>query len=94
MECIEIISLETVTGVSEEFYKRLLASVKEKYKDRQLKDINLYQHGTIETDFSIHLRWDLGRVDLMGTEAAQYLVQLLKEYGLVSHSVWVEKVSL
>lgn len=42
-------------------------------------------------DLTIHLCWDNGKAEPWGSKAGLCLAGLLKEFGLVSHSVWVEK---
>ena len=94
MKWIEVISLRSASHNSEEICKEVLASIKECKRDQRLKEMKLYRHGTIEIDISVQLAWESGNVNLMGSEAAQHLIHLLKEYGLVNHSVWIESDSL
>ena len=51
--------------------------------------INVYRHGTIETDVSIHLLYDSKQVDIYGSVLGEQLTSFLKEFGLVNHTVWV-----
>jgi hypothetical protein len=52
--------------------------------------INVYRHGTIETDFSVHLIYDSKQVDIHGSVLGEQLTSFLKEFGLVNHTVWVK----
>jgi hypothetical protein len=51
--------------------------------------INVYRHGTIETDVSIHLLYDSEQADIHGSALGERLASFLKEFGLVNHTVWV-----
>jgi hypothetical protein len=53
-------------------------------------EVRIYRHAKLETDLAVHLHrkateWD-GRASDVGTR----LTALLREYGIVEHSVWVE----
>jgi len=49
-----------------------------------------YSSAAIESDFSIHLTHESGSVEINGSALGWHLVSLLKEFGMVNHSVWVE----
>jgi hypothetical protein len=57
---------------------------------RQQK-IKVYSHITVETDFSIHLYHDSKEADISGSPLGSRLASALKKFGLVNHSVWVER---
>lgn len=50
----------------------------------------IYKLATMETDFSIHLLHNSGNVGHDGSLLGQHLASALKEFGLVSHRVWIE----
>lgn len=53
-------------------------------------DIRIYRHTRLETDLTVHLhRDDTGRSD-QASDVGTFLASLLREYGMVEHSVWVE----
>ena len=54
-------------------------------------EIKMYVHGTIETDMSVNLIYDSENVDTRGSSLGLRLVSTLKKFGLVNHSVWVER---
>jgi hypothetical protein len=91
MNWIEIITLRQSTAEVERPDNNLILSLKEKCGINGLMDVRVYRHESIETDLSIHLLWDLARVNSKGSDEANHIVLLLKEYGLVNHSVWVEE---
>jgi hypothetical protein len=79
MKWLEVIKLRS-TGNDFELLNELLLSF-EKFNQPELVEMKTYDHAALETDLSIHLHWALGL----------RLVQALKEFGWVDHSVWIEK---
>lgn len=55
-----------------------------------LKNIRFFRHPLMESDMAVHLYWDTSKSEPAGSDFGQELIQLLKEYGLVNHSVWIE----
>jgi len=55
-----------------------------------VQTIKLYQN-LQDGDMCIHLSWSSGKAKLQGSETGLFLAHLLKEFGLTSHSVWIEK---
>ena len=53
--------------------------------------IKVYNHLAVETDFSIHLLHDSKEADIGGSPLGLRLASALKEFGLVNHSIWVER---
>jgi len=51
----------------------------------------VYCHATIHNDYAFHLLWDTNRPQLQGSRLGVKLGQVLKGFGLVDHSVWIEK---
>lgn len=94
MRWIEIITLRYFTTAFEKLDKNLIPSLKEKCGNEGLMCVRAYRHQSITTDLSIHLHWESAKANSMGSDEAVHIIQLLKEYGLVNHSVWVEEISL
>jgi hypothetical protein len=55
-----------------------------------MKDIKLYHNAVVDNDMSVHLHWETGNAEPQGSATGLCLVHVLREYGLISHSVWVE----
>jgi hypothetical protein len=91
MAWLEIIDIRSAADKSLQLkteLPKLIDSLQQEYKGDNIK---IYRHLTLETDFSIHIYHN-------GTPAihhihptSQRLISFLKEYGLVSHSFWVEQ---
>ncbi len=56
-----------------------------------LVEMKTYRHAALETDFSVHFQWESDRAEQNGSALGLRLAQALKEFGLVDHSVWIEK---
>ncbi|MCK4446085.1 MAG: hypothetical protein KAW56_03280 [Candidatus Marinimicrobia bacterium] len=86
MKWLEIIELR-FGGNNRERLESQLQTLIDEAKQQAIK---VYSHVTVETDFSIHLRHDSKRADVSGSPLGLRLASVLKEYGLVNHSVWIE----
>lgn len=91
MKWLEIIELRTVGKNRAAMELQLYSLIDEvKHKMRQ-HAIKVYCHISVETDFSIHLYTDSVSADYGGSPLGQRLASALGEFGLVNHSVWIEK---
>jgi hypothetical protein len=89
MRWLEVIKLRSV-GKHSELVKELLLSI-DKFSQSGLVEMKTYHHAALETDLSMHLHWESDRPDQNGSLLGLRLVQALKEFGLVDHSVWIEE---
>ena len=55
-----------------------------------LLDAKVFVHAMIE-DCSLCLLWKTNKLEPQGSSVGLHLSNTLKKYGLVDHSVWVEK---
>lgn len=53
--------------------------------------VEVYTHSTLPTDISIHLHYDSAQVENQGSSLGLRFVSELKAFGVVNHTVWVEK---
>jgi len=51
----------------------------------------LYTRMMLDTDLSIHLFHDSGEADIQGSSLGIRLVSALKSFGLVNHTIWIER---
>ena len=91
MKWLEIIELRSVGKKRTEVELHLKHLIEAMKLETRQQAIKIYGHNTVETDFSIHLHHDSKSAAVNGSALGQRLVSVLKEYGLVSHSVWIEK---
>ncbi|MBN2034783.1 MAG: hypothetical protein JW836_16065 [Deltaproteobacteria bacterium] len=88
MKWIEIIKLRTAGEVPESLKGFLSGLLKN--GSPGLTEARLYRHATCETDWTLHLHWDLEQLEENGTALGLRLLQTLAEFGLVDHSAWIE----
>lgn len=91
MKWIEIIELRSANSTREQLetdLQEFLDLVEEK-KERQT--VKVYSRMMIDTDFSIHLFHDSNKIERCGSPLGLRLVSGLKAYGMVNHTVWIEK---
>jgi len=93
MKWLEIIELRSVGGNRALLESQLQSLVNEVSHKAALQTIKVYGHVGVETDFSVHLMHDSKEADFSWSPLGLRLASMLKEYGLVNHSVWVEKRS-
>ncbi len=91
MKWLEIIEIRSVGKNRTEMELQLKNLIDEVKQETRQQAIKVYSHITVETDFSIHLYNDSKSADISGSPLGQRLVSALREYGLVNHSVWIEK---
>ena len=89
LEIIELRSAGSQRALLESQLQNLINN--EVNQDAKQQTIKVYSHVAVETDFSIHLVHDSHRVNISGSPLGQRLASALKEFGLVNHSVWVER---
>jgi len=52
--------------------------------------IRIYRHKRVQTDLVVHLHREVGDGDAGVSELGNQLASMLRGYGIVEHSVWVE----
>ena len=91
MKWIEIIELRSTSNAWKELETILQEFIKQVEKETEEQTVKLYTRMMIDTDFSIHLFHDSGKIKNSGSPLGLKLVSALKSYGLVSHTIWKEK---
>ncbi|KAA3612011.1 MAG: hypothetical protein D8M58_19890 [Calditrichaeota bacterium] len=91
MNWLEIIELRS-THSNKSFVKlQLNEMVKEVNKKSRTKIIMMYNRLAVDGDFQIHLLHKSKEADINGSPLGAQLVSTLKEYGLINHSVWIQR---
>lgn len=90
MKLLEIIELRPACGNQEMLKSKLECLIKETAQDTKRRNIKIYNHATLDTGFCIHLLYESNQVEREGSAIGIHLASALKEFGLVSHSVWIE----
>lgn len=55
------------------------------------ESVKIYINVRLETDLSIHLLHDSEQVEPRGSDIALQFKEVLKEFGIVNHSIWLEQ---
>lgn len=92
MKWIELITVMSIPDSPLKPDIKLIHRMAETHKEH-LKNIHFFRHSLMESDMAIHLYWNTSKSKPAGSDFGQELIQLLKEYGLVNHSVWNEDLS-
>jgi hypothetical protein len=91
MKWIEIITLRSTSDDLEALDIKSLVVIKGDIRSGKLEQMKIYRRCGMDTDLSVHLRWNTEWVEATGSKIALHLMQLLKENGLVNHSIWREE---
>lgn len=92
MKWIEIVELRTSKASTisiERFLGDWLNKIKKEEKQTRIK---IYKRVFVETDISVHLFYESKSMKTGFSSLGAQLVSELKEFGLVNHSVWLEKL--
>jgi hypothetical protein len=93
---VRILEIIEIRSVRENIFEKInLADLIQSAKtDIKPGEIKLYRHKHIDSDFSLHLFYesdpDMSKLNTFGL----HLSSLLKEWGLINHSVWIEEKSI
>ncbi|MGA3208580.1 MAG: hypothetical protein ABSE05_12250 [Syntrophales bacterium] len=87
MEAIKLRIAEKKPGAVE---REIVKLIKELGDNGNMKDIKLYHDAVVDNDLMVHLYWDTDSAEPQGSATGLCLVHVLRDYGLISHSVWVE----
>ncbi len=91
MKWIEIITLRSPRKIHDSIVSDLLNHTSRNDGNNSLLSMDTYRNAWINTDMSVHLHWKSTSTEQLGSATGLRLARALKEYGLVSHSVWVEE---
>ena len=88
MKWLEIIELRAV-HVDQHALHHRIARLLDKMKDEKV--IRIFINVRVETDWSIHVQHDSEKVETHGSEAGRRLREIVNQFGLVNHSIWIEQ---
>jgi hypothetical protein len=87
IEIIEIRSLSTDNAMLDLNLEGLMA---EPLAEMKPKKIEIYRHGDLATDWSIHLHYVSDSIEVGRSPFGVRFALLMKEFGFVHHSIWKE----
>ncbi len=89
MKWLEVIKLRSA-GKDSRSMDELLLSIR-KFNQAGLVEAKTFRHASLDSDLSIHLHWESERPERNGSPLGLHLARALKEFGLIDHSIWVER---
>jgi hypothetical protein len=89
MKWLEVIKLRSA-GKDCQLIDELLLSVN-KFNQVGLVETKTFRNASLDSDLSIHLHWESERPEPNGSPVGLHLARTLNEFGLIDHSIWVEK---
>lgn len=90
MKIIEEIELRSLTLNRSKLKEKLKSIFKEIISENETRKISWYYRFGIDTDFCIQIIFDTAEHNYELSREALLLVNELKNYGLVNHSIWIE----
>jgi hypothetical protein len=90
MVWVEMIHLRTTVGQIEDATSLLHTAVLQATEEKDLLQSRIYHSASFTTDLALNLVWDSDSVREEGSTAGLCIAGVLKNLGLVDHSVWVE----
>lgn len=90
MKFLEIIKFRT-TRTDREYIKSQLLNHMVRHEESNSEiSVKIYTRDLIDSDFLIQLQYDSDTSGNSGSQLGLCLASALKEFGIVSHSVWIE----
>ncbi|MEJ2656299.1 MAG: hypothetical protein P8012_03775 [Desulfobacterales bacterium] len=91
MKWIEVIEIRSTGDTRKQLEKHIQEIINHAEKKSGQPIIKLYNRMNIVTDLSIHLVHNSSVAKKRGSSLGIRLVSALKSYGLVNHTIWIEK---
>jgi len=88
LEIIEICSVHADRDRLEKQISELCGQVSAASVDVDLK---VYMHGFVAGEFSIHLLQEIRKKSVLKSAIGEQLAAALREFGMVNHSVWIQR---
>ena len=90
MTCLEIIELRTTETDQNALQAYLATWQNEVNAAGKRAVVNVYKRTDLDTDFSIHVRYDAATTETDVRILGEQLSLELRMFGLVNHTVWLE----
>ena len=91
MVWMEMIRLRATEGQTEAALGLLRYSVSNVTKEPGLVQIHVYNSAAFHSDLALSLVWDTHLPHRQGSRTGLTISETLNAFGLVEHSIWVEK---
>ena len=94
MRWMETIKVHSATGKEQVIVDELMALAQQVQKSANgqgLQEAMVFCHASVPGHFALRLFWNTDTPQTRGSMIGLSLTQALKVFGLVDHSVWIEK---
>lgn len=88
IEMIKVSTLGNNSKLSKESVMKIIAAAD---KGKQMHEIRVFRNPPVDNNLLIQIYWNSENVESQGSSTGLCLAHILKELGLTSHSVWLEK---
>jgi hypothetical protein len=88
---VEIINLRAAGGTESVVTAGFLFSLVEGAEAKGLLAVKILTRPVVPTDFSLHLEWEVKRLPSGGSPLGMRFTGILRDYGLINHTVWKEE---
>lgn len=88
---MEMIRLRTIHSRLDNAAGLLFNAMSRASGEAGLVQVRMYNSASYQTDLALSLTWDTNSFQREGSRAALTISEALKTFGLVEHSIWVEK---
>ena len=93
MKWMEIIKIQAAGYDHSSLEGQLTELVSKLANGNGMKEMKLYRNAAVNNDLCIHLYWESPKAQVQGSETGLCILHLLREFGLIAHSVWVEEMN-
>ncbi len=91
LETIRIQAAAGKEGAAQEQLRFLVHEIEELVRTGELKGVTVSENALVPEYFALRLFWNTGEPRRRGSTLGMNVVQIMKEFGLVDHSVWIEQ---
>ncbi len=88
MKCLEIILLRTA-GINEKKARKYMNKFCRLVKKHNLSEANFYVHASIPGDLALVISSQAQEGKETGTDLGDYMIEVLKQFGLVDYNCWL-----
>ena len=86
-----MIRLRTTQSQVEAVARLILDNVKQAAGQSGLLRVHMYHSANYQADLALSLTWETNAMQHGGSRAGLSISEALKNFGLVEHSIWMEK---
>lgn len=91
MKWIEIIEVRLAGNTGNQVDTQLQDFIDQVERETGKSGTKMYTRMMLDTDLSIHLFHDSGEAEIRKSSLGIRLVSAMKSFGLVNHSIWIER---